>query len=95
MELTQIELLLNTSSFKYKVESLFSQALRDDIDFDFSIAVKKLDSGQIEVKAYDTSYDCDGMGIPSLIALLSINPIVIIEQEVLNQFKVAINSLET
>ena len=95
MNLKKIEDILNTESFKEKVELLFSKSLRDDIDFDFSIAVKKLDSGQIEVKAYDTSYDCDGMGIPSLIALLSINPIVLIEQEVLNQFKVAVNSLET
>lgn len=94
MQLDQIKSCLNTVDFKEKVEYLFPKSLRKDIDFDFSISVKKLNSDKIEVKASDTSYDCDGMGIPTLVASLSITDLVFIEQEVLNQFKLAVDLLE-
>jgi hypothetical protein len=94
MNLQKIADTLNTEHFKEQVELLFSKSLRSEIDFDFSISVKESNSTQIEVKAYDTSYDCDGMGIPNLVAVLDSNTLSFIEQEVLNQFKLAVDLLE-
>lgn len=93
MELKEIEACLNTVSFKKRVECLFSQPVRSKIDFEFYISVKAEQFDCIEVKAFDNSYDCDGIGIPSMVAIVPLSTVDDIEKSVLNQFKAEVELL--
>jgi hypothetical protein len=87
MEIIEIETFLNDLSFKEKVENLFPVSLKNEIDFDFAIKVKKPHSHYVEVKAFDTSYDCDGIAIPTMTVTVLISTIESMENDILHKFK--------
>ncbi len=83
----EIEDKLNTADFKSKVELLFSESLRNEIDFDFNIKVETQSVTELLITAFDSSYDCDGMGIPTLKAVVPVTVIEDIEDATLQGFK--------
>lgn len=93
MNLKKIEDTLNTEGFKEKVELLFSKSLRDEIDFDFTIKVETQSVTELLITAYDSSYDCDGRGIPTLKTVVPVTAIANVEAATLQGFKEKVETL--
>jgi hypothetical protein len=90
MNLNELEQFLNTPEFKSKVEKLFPEKLRNNIDFDFAISVNETINKNVEVTTFDASYDCDGTGIPHMVAVVDMSNLNSITEPVLSQFKATI-----